>query len=177
MSKYYTSRGDEGHTDQIGKTRLSKSHPKIRALGAIDEASAALGLARAQMDLPEFHQLIKAIQTDLYKIMTQVALEEPDPQKFPDLEDERLAWLEEMISYHGDSLPKPKGFILPGETLASATFGLARTIIRRAERETAALADEGGLFSENTLPYLNRLSSLCYVLELMSAVNQADNQE
>ena len=177
MSKYYTSRGDGGQTDQLGKTRLSKSHPKIRALGAIDEASAALGLARAQMNLPEFHQLIQAIQVDLYKIMTQVALEGPDPEKFPDLEGERLSWLEEKISHYGDPLPKPKGFILPGETLASATFGLARTIIRRAERETTALDQEGGLFSENTLPYLNRLSSLCYVLELMSAAKPARKQE
>ena len=171
MSKYYTSRGDEGQTDQLGKSRLSKSHQRIRALGAIDEASAALGMARAQINLPEFHQLIKAIQTDLYRIMTQVSLEKADPQKFPDLEPERLEWLEEKISNYEKPLENPKGFILPGENLSSAALGLARTVVRRAERETVALHQEGLLFSRTALPYLNRLSSLCFVLELMTAVN------
>lgn len=171
MKSYYTAKGDQGQTDQLGKNRLSKSHQRIRALGAIDEASAALGLARAQIDLPEFHELIKAIQVDLYRIMTQVSLEEPDGEKFPDLEGERLDWLEGKISHYGDPLEKPGGFILPGENQASAVLGMARTIIRRAERETVALQEEGMLFSQTALPYLNRLSSLCYVLELMSAEN------
>lgn len=177
MKEYYTTRGDEGQTDQLGKTRLSKSHQKIRALGAIDEASAALGLARAQIDLLEFHELIKAIQLDLYTIMTLVSLEKPDPAKFPDLEPERLGWLEGKISHYGDSLEKPKNFLLPGENLASAALGMARTVIRRAERETVALQEAGTLFSENALPYLNRLSSLCFVLELMTAANSHHEQE
>jgi cob(I)alamin adenosyltransferase len=169
MSKYYSSKGDEGQTDQLGKNRLSKSHQRIQAVGAIDEASASLGLAKAQINLPEFHELINSIQIDLYKIMTQISLEEPNPDKFPDLDPERLEWIEEKISLYGDPLEKPKGFILPGENLPSATLGMARTIIRRAERETVALQDEGQLFSRNSLPYLNRLSSLCFVLELMMA--------
>jgi len=169
MKKYYSAKGDEGETDQLGKTRLSKSHPRIRAVGAIDEASAALGLARAQMDQPEFHELIKSIQMDLYKIMTQVSLEEPQPDKFPDLDPDRIDWLEAQISQYGDPLEKPKGFILPGENLVSASIGMARTVVRRAEREVVALGSEGLLFSKNSLPYLNRLSSLCFVLELMNA--------
>ena len=171
MNKYYTSQGDEGQTDQLGKSRLSKAHQRIQALGAIDEASAALGLARAQIDLPEFHELIKTIQFDLYRIMTQVSLEEPDPDQFPDLDPERLDWLENQISHYGDPLEKPKSFILPGENLPSAALGMARTIIRRAERETVALQEEGLLFSQIALPYLNRLSSLCFVLELIAAEN------
>jgi cob(I)alamin adenosyltransferase len=177
MTNYYTSKGDEGQTDQLGMTRLSKSHQRIKALGAIDEASAALGLARAQIDLPEFHELIKAIQHDLYKIMTQVSLESPNPEKFPDLGPDRLSWLEEKISIYGDPLEKPKGFILPGENLASASLGIARSIIRRAERETVALLEDKKLYSENALPYLNRLSSLVFVLELMTAKNPPYEQE
>lgn len=176
MSKYFTSRGDEGQTDQLGKSRLPKSHQRIRAVGAIDEASAALGLARAQIDLPEFQELIKAIQTDLYRIMTQVSLEEPDPDQFPDLESKRLDWLEEKITEYGNPLQKPPGFILPGENLPSAALGMARTIVRRAERETVALQEKGLLFSATTLPYLNRLSSLCFVLELMTASNPPEKE-
>ena len=171
MSNYFTSRGDEGQTDQLGKNRLSKSHQRIQAVGAIDEASAALGLVRAQIGLPEFQELIRSIQTDLHRIMTQVSLEEPNPDQFPDLEPGRLDWLEDKISHYGDPLEKPKGFILPGENTLSAALGLARTIIRRAERETVALHQEGLLFSRTALPYLNRLSSLCFVLELMTAAN------
>lgn len=177
MTKYYTARGDKGQTDQLGKSRLSKAHQRIRALGAIDEASAALGLARAQINQPELDELIKTIQVDLYKIMTQVSLEGPEPDKFPDLDPERLSWLEGMISKYGDPLAKPKGFILPGENLPSAALGMARTITRRAERETVALDEEGGLFSATALPYLNRLSSLCFVLELMAAANPPTKQE
>lgn len=177
MKKYFSAQGDEGQTDQLGKTRLSKSHLRIRAVGAIDEASAALGLARATIDLPEFHELVKAIQVDLYRIMTQVSLENPDPGKFPDLEPERLEWLEKKIAHYGNPLDKPTGFILPGETLPSAAWGMARTIIRRAERETVALQDEGLLFSTTTLPYPNRLSSLCFVLELMSASKPPQDQD
>ena len=140
-------------------------------MGAIDEASAALGAARAQINLPEFHELIKAIQMDLSRIMTQVSLETPDPDKFPDLKPERLAWLEGKISHYGDPLEKHDNFILPGENLASAALGMARSIIRRAERETVALHEKGLLTSENALPYLNRLSSLCFVLELATAEN------
>ena len=177
MTNYYTSKGDAGQTDQLGKTRLSKSHQRIRTVGAIDEASAALGFARAQIDLPEFHDLIKAIQHDLYRIMTQVSLEEPNPDQFPDLDPERLNWIEEKISYYGDPLEKPKGFIVPGDNLASAALGMARTVIRRAERETVALQDKGGLFSKTALPYLNRLSSLVFVLELMMVQNPPSEQE
>lgn len=171
MSKYFTARGDEGQTDQLGKTRLSKSHPRIQALGAIDEASAALGVAKAQINQPDLKELIDAIQVDLYRIMTQVSLEEPDPSNFSDLDPDRLSWLEEMISQYGDPLEKPKGFILPGKNPISAALGMARTVIRRAERETVALQEKGALFSQNSLPYLNRLSSLCFVLELMTAGN------
>lgn len=171
MSKHYTSRGDEGQTDQLGKSRLSKTHQRIRAVGAIDEASAALGFARAQINQPEFHEMIKAIQSDLVRIMTQVSLEGPDPENFPDMDPDRLAWLEEKISHYGDPLEETKSFILPGENLPSAALGMARTIVRRAERETVALQEEGSLFSKNALPYLNRLSSLCFVLELMTAAN------
>lgn len=176
MKNYYTAKGDEGQTDQLGKTRLSKSHLRIRAIGALDEASAALGLARATIDRPQFHDLVKAIQLDLYTIMTQVSLETPNPEKFPDLAQDRLTWLEEQISHYGDPLEKPKGFILPGESLPSAALGMARTVIRRAERETVALQESGLFSSATTLPYLNRLSSLLFVLELMSAEDSPNVQ-
>ncbi len=83
MKKYYSGKGDEGSTGLLGKNRVPKSHPRIQAVGAIDEASAALGMARALVDDPDLIELIKTVQLDLYQIMSLVVLEEQDPAKFP----------------------------------------------------------------------------------------------
>jgi len=177
MSKFYTSRGDQGKTDQIGKGRLSKSHIRIQTVGALDEASAALGFARAQISDPTIDQLIKTIQLDLYRIMSIVVQEKPDPTNIPDLEPDRVAWLEENLAHYGSQTQSPKGFILPGENIPSGAIGLARTIIRRAERELVSLNQEGLLYSETALSYLNRLSSICFVLELFCAQNLPSGTE
>lgn len=171
MEKYFSARGDDGQTDQLGKGRISKSHLRIQAVGALDEASAALGLAKAEADQPAIKETLSSVQQDLYRIMTLVTLDAPNPEQFPDLAEDRVAWLEGLIARYGDGLEKPSGFILPGENRTSAAFGLARTIVRRAERQLVSLSEEGLLYSRFALPYLNRLSSLCFVLELFSAPN------
>lgn len=177
MSKFYTSRGDQGQTDQIGKGRLSKTHIRIQTVGSLDEASASLGFARAQIANPEINQLIKEVQLDLYRIMSIVALENPDNSRVPDLEPVRVDWLEEKIDGYGSQTVSPSGFILPGENLPSGAFGLSRTVVRRAERDLVDLEENGLLFSETALPYLNRLSSLCFVLELFFAQNPPNAAE
>ena len=169
MKNYYTSEGDDGTTGLLGEERVSKTHPRIQAVGAVDEASAALGLARAQTDKPELNQLVKNVQEDLYQIMTLLVLVKPIPEKFPDLQKSRVLWLEEKIEQFEEVIEPPSGFILPGETLPSAAFGLARTIVRRAERRVIQLDEEGNLPSTTILPYLNRLSSLCFILELYTS--------
>jgi cob(I)alamin adenosyltransferase len=171
MKKFFSGQGDKGSTGTLGKIRVPKSHPRIRAVGAIDEASAALGMARALADDPELAQVVKSIQLDLYQIMSLVVLESPDPDQFPDLSSDRVAWLEEIIQKYQEIVEDPQGFILPGDTAPAAAFGMARTIIRRAERETVELDQAGMLHSETTLPYLNRLSTLCFVLELFTSEN------
>ncbi len=171
MNKFYTSRGDQGETDQIGKGRLSKTHLRIQTLGSLDEASAALGFARAQTTDPGINQLIKTTQKDLYRIMAIVALDKPNPEKIPDLESERITWLEEQIDHFGSQTESSRDFIIPGENLPSAALGLARTIVRRAERDLVALHEAELLYSETALSYLNRLSSLCFVLEVFSSQN------
>ena len=154
MSKFYTSRGDQGETDHLGKGRLSKSHIRIQTVGALDEASAALGFARAQISDPAIDQLIKTAQTDLYRIMSIVSLEKPDPDKIPDLEADRVVWLEEQIDHFGSQTESPKGFILPGENLPAGAIGLARAIVRRAERDLVALERRGIIIFRNR-PFLS----------------------
>jgi len=101
--------------------------------------------------------------------MTLLVLVKPNPEKFPDLQKSRVLWLEEKIEQYGGVIEPPPGFILPGESVPSAAFGLARTIVRRAERRVIQLYEDGNLESETILPYLNRLSSLCFVLELYTS--------
>lgn len=177
MSKFYTSQGDQGKTDQLGKKRISKSHIRIQTVGSLDEASAALGFARAHVPDPAIDQLVRTIQTDLYRIMSIVVLEEPDSVNIPKFDPDRVSWLESEINHYGSQTETPKDFILPGENLPSGAFGLARTVIRRAERDLVALDEEGLLFSGTALSYLNRLSSLIFVIELLYAQHPPSRKE
>jgi cob(I)alamin adenosyltransferase len=166
MPKYYTTNGDDGRTGVLGENRVSKNHARIKAVGAVDDATEALGFARALSGDQELNDLVKAIQVDLYQIMSLLVLEKADPEKFPELEPTRVQWLESMIAKYEKDLTPPTGFIHPGENLPSSGFGMARTRVRFAEREVVQLNEDGLLISEQALTYLNRLSSLCFVLEL-----------
>jgi len=168
MSKFFSSSGDQGTTGILGKKRIPKNDPRIRAVGAVDEATESLGFARALSNNPELNDIVKDIQIDLYKIMSLLVLEKPDPEIYPDLKSSRLDWLEDIISRYENDISIPEEFILPGDSLPSAAFGLARTVVRRAEREIVHLLNADLLFSNKVLPYLNRLSSLCYVFELLT---------
>ena len=168
MKKIYSGKGDGGSTNLLGENQVSKSHPRIRAVGAVDEASAALGMARAIIGDDKINQLIQSIQVDLYQIMSQIVLEKVDSEKFPDLPVEKISWLENMIEKYQEDLQDPGGFILPGDNPGSASLSLARTVVRRAEREVVELDQAGLLISKTALPYINRLSSLCFILELFS---------
>jgi cob(I)alamin adenosyltransferase len=166
MSRIYTRSGDNGTTGLLGEGRLPKFHPRMETLGALDEASAALGLARAQSLHPRTGDLLRETQRDLYAIMTEVAATPENAQRFQALEMKRVEWLEAQIDSLSAMVPMPGEFILPGDSLCGASLALARTIVRRAERRVAELFDTGEIQNKVLLPYLNRLSSLCFVLEL-----------
>ena len=166
MSPLYTRHGDDGMTAWLGRGRLPKHHARIEALGAVDEANAALGLARALTRLPATATLIRAVQHDLYHLMSELAASPETVERFQRLTAERLQWLEAQLDHLTASLTLPAGFILPGETPASAALDLARTAVRRAERRVAALWHAEEIQNPLLLQYLNRLSSLCFALEL-----------
>ena len=167
MSRIYTQTGDEGNTGLLGDSRVPKFDLRIEALGALDEATAALGLARANANTPEITPLIIEIQRDLYKLMAEVGATPENAEKFRTITDARVEWLETQTNAITDIVPIPKEFILPGEVPSSAAMGLARTIVRRAERRVVELFHAGGLENKSLLAYLNRLSSLCFALELL----------
>lgn len=166
VTKFYTKSGDDGFSGRLGEGRVPKNHPIIDALGTIDEASASLGMARAQTQDDSTNNLLLEIQRDLYHIMAEVSATPENAAKFRVIDDLKIRWLEEMTDTIGSSVRAPKEFIVPGDSPSGAAFALARSIVRRAERRVADLHFAGEIENENLLGYLNRLSSLCFVLEL-----------
>ena len=163
----YTRTGDDGTTGLLGEDRVSKDHPRIEALGALDEASAALGLARASCQAPQTPPILRAVQRDLYKVMAVVAATPENADKFKGIDAARITWIEEQADELQSIVSMPKEFILPGDTPSGAALSLARAVVRRAERRVTELFTLEELTNPELLRYLNRLSSLCFVLELV----------
>ena len=164
---FYTRTGDDGMTGLLGEGRVPKTHPRIEALGALDESTAALGWARAQARDPRCGPLLLESQRDLYKLMAEVAAAPERADQFHFIDAARVTWIESQIDALSATVTMPREFILPGDTAAGAALSLARAVIRRAERRVVELFDAHELSNPELLRYLNRLSSLCFVLELV----------
>ncbi|HEX7619929.1 MAG TPA: cob(I)yrinic acid a,c-diamide adenosyltransferase [Anaerolineales bacterium] len=167
MPTFYTRTGDDGSTGLLGESRLPKFHPRIEALGALDEASAALGLSRALCQAPQTKPILTDIQRDLYALMAEIAATPENADHFRNLGLPRVKWLESQTDSLSAVIPLPAEFILPGDSLSGAALAISRTIVRRAERRVVELVDAGEIQNPIILQYLNRLSSLCFALELL----------
>jgi len=167
MSPLFTRTGDDGTTGLLGDGRLPKSHPRLEALGTLDEASAALGLARSLCQAEQTGPLLVGVQRDLYALMAEVAATPENAAQFRSLDSGRVQWLESQAEAISALVPLPDEFILPGDSPGAAAMSLARTIVRRAERRLAGLLETGEIKNQILLQYLNRLSSLCFALELL----------
>jgi cob(I)alamin adenosyltransferase len=167
MTPFFTGKGDDGTTGLLGEGRVSKHHPQIEAIGAVDEATAALGMARSICRSDFTRSVLLAVQRDLYGLMAEAASTLDNAQKFRSIDDSRVAWLENQVEEASRMVDIPREFIVPGDSPTGAIVSLARTIVRRAERRVSELLDAGLVQNDSMLPYLNRLSSLCFVLELL----------
>ena len=165
MPKYYTGEGDEGYTGLLGEGRVPKYGPRPSAYGTLDEAQAALGLARSVASQAS-GEALRQVQVDLYHIMAEVAAPLEQAAQFRKLTQARVLWLEGELEHFGDQVEMPSEFVISGDSQPGAALDLARTITRRAERNVAALVHEGQVENPHILPYLNRLSSLCFILSL-----------
>jgi cob(I)alamin adenosyltransferase len=168
---FYTAKGDDGTTGLLGEGRVSKSHPRMEALGALDEASAALGVARAQCTSARTGAILLEAQRDLYRLMAEAAATPAAAPQFHFIDESRVGWLEAQTDLLSQDITVPGEFIVPGDSAAGAALSLARAVVRRAERRVVVLFDEGEVSNPDLQRYLNRLSSLCFVLELLE--NQA----
>lgn len=175
-----TGRGDDGTTGLLfGGARISKDDDRTDAYGTIDETVAALGLARAELNLKAQYgalpptlagvaDLILRFQRELFVVGAELAT---NPDAWDRLEDGRTRVSKEMLDGVDATLAEleagitmPHEFVVPGETRTSAALELARTTLRRAERRAVALSREGLIPGPYLLPYVNRLADLLWVL-------------
>ncbi len=161
--RIFTAKGDAGQTDLLGE-RVHKDDPRIELLGALDETTSVIGLGRAQARAGGSGDRLIAVQRDLYQIMSELAFTDdlrPDAYQFP---EERVSWLEAEIARVMEEVSLPPQFVLPGDTVGGAALDVARAVARRAERAAVTLDRAGHTVNPQILRYLNRLSSLLFIL-------------
>lgn len=166
MPGFYTRTGDDGYTGLLGEGRVPKYHSITQAVGDIDEATAALGLGRAASRGERSAGILLQVQRDLYHMMAEIAATPENVARFRHIDGLRVSWLEQQTDELSHRVELPNDFILPGDSMAGAAMAMARTVVRRAERRVAQLYHDQMLENPELLSYLNRLSSLCFVLEL-----------
>ncbi|NMB53571.1 MAG: cob(I)yrinic acid a,c-diamide adenosyltransferase [Leptolinea sp.] len=167
MSHYYTRKGDDGLTTWIGKGRLKKFDLRIETLGSVDEASATLGLARGLSTNPRIKDVLLHIQRDLSAMMAEIAADPQEAVKFRTTDEEKVAWLEEQADAIMESVEAPASFVMSGDTAGGGALDMCRASVRRAERRVVELSETRGVENPALVAYLNRLSSMLFVLELL----------
>jgi len=164
LSKIYTRGGDQGQTSLGDGRRVAKHEPRIAAYGTVDEANAAIGLARLHTE-GEADRMLARIQNDLFDLGADLCTPEDTARRRPALRmsADQVARLEAEIDAMNARLAPLDSFVLPGGRPAAAYLHLARTVVRRAERLIAGLA-AGEPVNPEAVKYVNRLSDHLFVL-------------
>lgn len=169
INKIYTRTGDSGSTGIVTGERLAKTHPRIIAIGEVDELNAAIGLCLDAVSNDLVKGTLLGIQNDLFDVGADIATPGEVPGALR-LAEDRPAKLEEAIDALNEDLPPLKSFILPSGPGGASALHLARAIARRAERCIWALTElpDGENQLNPTVPtYLNRLSDYLFVAARM----------
>jgi cob(I)alamin adenosyltransferase len=156
--------GDDGSTGLLGGGRARKDDPRIEAYGTIDEASSAVGLAKALSPHPRVRSICEELQRGLYSLGAELATNPDSGASFGHATQEGVERLDELVAELERSVKMPDGFILPGATPASGALDLARAVTRRAERRWVSLRVAKGRENPQVGRWLNRLSLLLFVL-------------
>jgi len=166
-----TGRGDDGTTGLLYGGRVRKDDPRTEAYGAVDEAVAALGIARFELaaaDLTELSDSVLRWQRELFVVGAELATNPDARERLQNgvtrVSEAMLEGIEAELARWEAAIEMPREFIVPGETRASAALELARTVLRRAERRVIALQRIVELEGGWTVPYLNRLADLTWVM-------------
>ncbi|HEX7021329.1 MAG TPA: cob(I)yrinic acid a,c-diamide adenosyltransferase [Trueperaceae bacterium] len=163
--KIYTKTGDAGSTALYGGERVAKDATRVAAYGTVDEANAAIGLARAHLQDTQIDQDLAGVQSALFELGADLATPQDSRYRrnLTPIADTDVSGLEALIDSYSEELEPLQNFILPGGRPASAALQLARAVTRRAEREAVALGKHEPI-NPQVLAYLNRLSDLLFVL-------------
>ena len=168
MPKIYTKKGDDGTTGLLYGGRVAKDDLRTAVYGTLDETVSALGIARAGGLVPEVEQIVVRLQREMFVVGAQLATSAENQSKLQDGVSKVTPAMTETAERDIDSLlekhPLRDEFILPGETPGSAGLDLARSVIRRAEREAVAMERAGHIPDPEVLRYLNRVSDLLFAL-------------
>ncbi len=164
MVRIYTRKGDDGTTGLLYGGRVGKGSAAMELTGAVDEAQAALGLARAEADRGgELDQILIGLERDLWVLMAEVATARANRHKLTAgtslVTAAMVTALERLIDGIGERFDMPAEFVVPGQDRLSALLDVARTVVRRAERSSMNMPK-----GSQVGPYLNRLSDLCWTL-------------
>jgi len=159
LNKIYTRTGDDGSSGLVDGSRVSKSSARMAAIGEVDEANAAIGMAIAELIPGDLTEHLLGIQNDMFDLGADLATPGEIGLR---IVASQVARLEQAIDVMNAELEPLQSFILPGGSIAVAALHLARTVVRRAERAAVAL-NESEPLNPQLLAYLNRLSDLLFV--------------
>jgi cob(I)alamin adenosyltransferase len=171
LNRIYTRTGDAGETGLVDGSRISKAHPRAAAIGDVDEANSAIGVALLHIGDEEARAMLQRIQNEMFDLGADLATPGEDfaPGEMTlRIVPDQVARLEREIDAMNDRLEPLRSFILPGGGAGAAHLHLARTIVRRAER-TAVGATAAVALNPQALVYINRLSDHLFVLARLLA--------
>ena len=164
MAQVYTRTGDKGTTSLLGGSRIAKNDLRVSCYGTMDEANAAIGTAYSLFENPEIRDILHKVQKKLFIVGAHLASDEKGKQYLTEkVTAQDVKELENIIDFYLEKIGKQKAFVIPGKTTASAMLHLARTIIRRGERNIITLSQSEEVDAE-LLQYVNRLSDLLFTL-------------
>lgn len=166
--KIYTKKGDDGSTGLLYGGRVAKDDARTSVYGTLDEAVAAMGVARAAGLVQEVEEIVVRLQREMFVVGAQLAtadenqdkLEEGVSKVSPALTSQAEGDIDRLLERH----PLRPEFVLPGEVLGAAALDLARSIVRRAERQAVTMARSDLIADPEILRYLNRVSDLLFAL-------------
>jgi cob(I)alamin adenosyltransferase len=185
INRVYTRKGDSGQTSLVGGQRVPKTAARIDSYGTVDELNAIIGMCRQTLidehgDNDAFDELahtLLRVQHELFNLGSILAtLPEDIGEKMPRVDETDVAALEASIDKMNEELPELRSFVLPGGSRLNAELHLARTVCRRAERKTVALAETEEV-DPNAIAYLNRLSDALFVWSRWAAVKGSGADE
>lgn len=180
LNKIYTRTGDDGTTGLVDGSRLPKHHARMEAIGAVDEANSAIGLAAVALYGDAIADTLRRVQNDLFDLGADLATPLGEGEDFTPSEmvlrmvESQTAWLESAIDDATGKLEPLTSFILPGGSEAAARLHVARASARRAERSVVAMAAEVPV-NPAASAYINRLSDLLFVLARLANDGGSDD--